>query len=229
MTTSASAAAEVCHRLDGLPLAIELAAARMRLFPPQALLSRLERRLPLLTGGARELPARQQTLRGAIAWSYDLLEAGEKTLFQRLAVFVGGLTLEAAEAVCNAAGDLSLDLFDGLESLVGKSLLRQEEGRDGEPRFGMLETIREYGLECLDASGEAAAIRREHTSFFLRLAERAEMELQGAEQVEWRERLEAEMDNLRAASHGARQRRRGPLWVCGWPRHWGTCGSPAAA
>ena len=136
---NAATAAEICRRLDGLPLAIELAAARVKLLAPQAMLNRLERRLPLLTGGARDLPERQRTLRDTIAWSYDLLNDEEQRLFRRLAVFVGGCTLEAAEAVCDADGDLGLDLFDGVASLVDKSLLRQEDGPDGEPRFAMLE------------------------------------------------------------------------------------------
>ena len=161
-----AAVAEICRRLDGLPLAIELAAARVKLLAPQAMLARLERRLPLLTGGARDLPERQRTLRDTIAWSYDLLDEPERRLFRRLAVFVGGCTLEAAEAVCNADGDLGIDVFDGIASLVDKSLLRQEDGPDGEPRFTMLETIREYGLEQLQASGEEAAIRRRHLAWF---------------------------------------------------------------
>ncbi|HUG38092.1 MAG TPA: AAA family ATPase, partial [Candidatus Limnocylindrales bacterium] len=191
---NAPAVAEICVRLDGLPLAIELAAVWIRLLSPQAMLTRLERRLPLLTGGARDLPARQQTLRGAIAWSYDLLDEGERALFRRLAIFVGGCTLEAAEAVCNPEGDLGLDVLDGVASLVAKSLLRQEEGPEGEPRFGMLETIREYGLEQL----EADATRGRHAAFFLAFAEEAEPKLLGAEQVTWLQRLEAEHDNFRA-------------------------------
>src|SRR5262249_16655510 len=159
------------RRLDGLPLAIELAAARSKLLPPQALLGRLRSRLDVLTGGARDLPARQQTLRTAIAWSYDLLNEGERRVFRRLAVFAGGCTLEAGEAVCNQAGDLGLDVFDGIASLVDKSLLRHEDPVEGEPRFRMLETIREYGLEQLAASGEAAALQRRHAEYYLRLAE----------------------------------------------------------
>src|SRR5205814_5043250 len=139
--------AEICSRLDGLPLAIELAAARTRLLSPPALLVRLERRLPLLTGGARDLPARQQTLRNAISWSYELLTEEERRLFRRLSVFVGGCTLEEAEAVCNGAGDLGVEALDGPAVLVDQSLLRQQEV-NGEPRFWMLETIREFGLEC---------------------------------------------------------------------------------
>jgi len=192
---NAPAVAEICRRLDGLPLALELAAARIRLLPPQAMLARLERRLPLLTGGARDLPARQQTLRNAIAWGYDLLGPGEQTLFRRLAVFVGGCTLEAAEAV----GGGAVEVLDGIESLVGKSLLRQEEGVGGEPWFAMLETIREFALERLEESGEAEAIRRQHAAHYLELAEQAESALKGSQQMAWLEQLEREHDNLRAA------------------------------
>jgi len=196
---NAPAVAEICARLDGLPLAIELAAARVKLLPPRAMLGRLGRRLKLLSGGARDLPERQRTLRGAIEWSHTLLEEGEKTLFARLAIFSGGRTLEAIEAVCDAQGDLPMDAFDGVSSLVDKSLLTQEEGPDGEPRFVMLETIHEYAREKLRESGEAEEIARVHAEYFLALAEEAEPQLTGPEQVEWMERLEAEHDNLRAA------------------------------
>ena len=197
---NAPAVAEVCARLDGLPLAIELAAARIRLLSPRAMLSRLERRLPLLTGGARDLPTRQQTLRGTIAWSYDLLDEGERVLFRRLAVFVGGCTLEAIAAVCDPDGDLGLDVPDGVASLVAKSLLRQDEGPDGELRIGMLETIREYALDCLEASGEAAPTRRAQAEYYLALAEEAERRIRSsAEQRDWLARLETEHDNVRAA------------------------------
>jgi len=196
---NAPAVAKICHRLDGLPLAIELATARIKLFAPQALLVRLEQRLALLTGGARDLPARQQTLRNTIDWSYNLLDVDEQLLFRRLAVFVGGCTMEAAESVCNGAGDLRLVLLDGLASLVAKSLLRQVEGVDGEPRFSMLETIREYAFERLNQSGEAEVQRRCHAQFFLALAEAAEPRLRGQEQEIWLARLEAEHSNLRAA------------------------------
>jgi predicted ATPase/class 3 adenylate cyclase len=196
---TAPAVAEICHRLDGLPLAIELAAARSKLLTPQALLARLGQRLKVLTGGARDLPARQQTLRDAIAWSYDLLDAAEQVLSRRLAVFAGGCTLEAAEAVCNSAADLEVDVFDGLASLVDKSLLRQAEVPDGEPRFAMLETVREFGLERLAASGEADAVRRAHAAFYLALAEDAAPALTGPTQVAWLDRLEQEHGDLRAA------------------------------
>ena len=191
--------AEVCARLDGLPLALELAAARVRFLPPQALLSRLGSRLKLLTGGERDRPARQQTLRSALDWSYDLLDAGEQTLFARLAVFVGGCTLEAAAAVCNAPGDLPFDVLEGIASLLDKSLLRRAEGVAGEPRFVMLETIREYALERLAVSGEDVAINRQHAAYYLRLAEAAAPRLRGAEQTVWLNRLDAEHDNLHAA------------------------------
>src|SRR5215211_4869243 len=186
---NAPAVAEICARLDGLPLAIELAAARVKLLPPRAMLGRLGRRLKLLSGGARDLPERQRTLRGAIEWSHNLLDEGEKTLFARLAIFSGGRTLEAIEAVCDAQGDLPMDAFDGVSSLVDKSLLTQEEGPDGEPRFVMLETIHEYAREKLRESGEAEEIARVHAEYFLALAEEAEPQLTGPEQVEWMERL----------------------------------------
>jgi len=208
---NAPAVAEICVRLDGLPLAIELAAARLKLLPPQAMLARLGHRLELLRGGARDMPERHQTLRQAIAWSYDLLEASEQTLFRRLAVFARGCTLEAAEAVCQAVDDRaagpgqSLDVLDGVASLVDKSLLRQQEQTSGEPRFRMLETIREYGLECLTASGEEPAVRRAHADYYLALAEAAEPALTGPEQATWLERLEAEHDNLRAALRWAEE------------------------
>ena len=203
---NAAAVANVCIRLDGLPLAIELAASRLKLLQPQAVLSRLGSRLGLLTGGARDLPARQQTLRNTIAWSYDLLEPTEKALFRRLAVFVGGATLEAAEAVCTAAGGLEADLLDGMASLMDKSLLRQQapERGEGEARFVMLETIREFGLESLAASGEGTTVQRAHASFFLRLAEEAEPSYGGVERTVWLKRLAAEADNLRAALEWSR-------------------------
>jgi predicted ATPase len=194
---TAAVVAEICRRLDGLPLAIELAAARVRILPPATLLARLEKRLPLLTGGPRDAPARQQTLRNAIAWSYDLLSSEEQTLYRRLAVFAGGAALEAVEAVTNPEGDI--DVFGGLERLVEHSLLRSAEGVGDEPRFTMLETIREYGLERLEDKGEVEATRRLHAAFFLTLAEEAEPHLIGQEQVTWLNLLDAEHDNLRAA------------------------------
>src|SRR5262245_23873478 len=171
---TAAAIAEICHRLDGMPLAIELAAARIKLFAPEALLRRLERRLPLLTGGPRDLPARQRTLRTTIDWSYQLLDAGERRLFARLGVFVGGCTLEAVEAVCTAEGEPGWDVLDGLAALVDQSLVRQEEGLDSEPRFVMLETIREYASEQLVARGELEATRHQHAGYYLTFAQAAE-------------------------------------------------------
>src|SRR5215212_9468088 len=167
---NAPAVAEICFRLDGLPLAIELAAALVKMLPPQALLKRLEQRLPLLAGGARTLPARQQTMRNTIAWGHDLLSPDEQTLFRRLAIFPGGCTIEAAETV--ATGEGTRDVFAGLASLVDKSLLRQDEGAEGEPRFRMLETVPEFGREQLEARGEGTACRGHHAGFFLALAER---------------------------------------------------------
>ena len=196
---NAPVVAEICHRLDGLPLAIELAAARIKVLSPQALLARLERRLDMLIGGARDLPGRQQTLRNAIDWSYNLLDENGKTLLRRLPVFVGSWTLEAAEAVCNVAGDLGADVLDELESLVDNSLLKQAGEADGEPRFGMLETIREYALERLAASGEEEVIRQHHAGYFIRLAEEAEPHLVSAQRGIWLDRLEVDLDDVRAA------------------------------
>ena len=170
---SAPFVAEICARLDGLPLAIELAAARISILSPQAILIRLQSRLKLLTGGARDLPARQQTLRGAFEWSYDLLDAGEQQLFRRLAAFVGGFTFEAAEAVCNANTDLDIDILDGVMSLSGESLLRELQEDDAEARFGMLETTREFALEKLSESGELEDIRKLHALYFLQFLESA--------------------------------------------------------
>ena len=204
---NAPAVAEICARLDGLPLAIELAAARTKMLPPEALLPRLNNRLKVLTGGARDLPARQQTLRAAIDWSFSLLDPGEQVLFARLAVFVGGSTLEAVEGVCNVEGDLEIDPFDGVASLLDKSLLRQEEGPGGEPRFLMLETIHEYAWERLELSGEIEDLRQRHAAYFLQVAEAAEVEFYGAQQGAWMTRLAAEQDNLRAALRWALERR----------------------
>jgi len=186
---------EICVRLDGLPLALELAAARIKLLSPQTLLARLSSRLQLLTGGPRDLPERQQTLRATIDWSYHLLKLSEQRLLWRLAVFVGGWMLEDAAAVCDGESDLGLDVLDGMQALVGQSLVRQEQGLDGEPRFVMLETIREYGLEQLDASGELETLGQRHAAYFLALAEAAHR----PQDVAWLDRLEAEHANLRAA------------------------------
>ncbi|MEW6400886.1 MAG: tetratricopeptide repeat protein [Chloroflexota bacterium] len=195
---TAPAIAEICHRLDGLPLAIELAAARSRLLSPTALLARLEHRLDFLTGGARDLPARQQTLRNAIAWSYDLLDENEQRFFRELSVFVGGCMLEAAESMVRDRLD-SASMLNQLESLVDKSLLREVAGMDDEPRFAMLETLREFGLQQLEASGEQDIVCRRHADFYLALAEGAEASLESTEQVKWMDRMEQEHDNLRAA------------------------------
>ncbi|MCA1612318.1 MAG: tetratricopeptide repeat protein, partial [Acidobacteria bacterium] len=207
---NAVAIAEICARLDGLPLAIELAAARIKLLSPPAMRARLEKRLQLLTGGARDLPPRQQTLRGAIDWSYDLLGPAEQKLFRRLAAFVGGCTLEAAEAVCDSTADLGLDILDGIESLMNKSLIQRVEPPGGEPRFVLLETIREYALERLASSGEEPQIRRAHAAYCVVLAEdeAAEGSKRGGaargpsvsqERSGWLDRLELEHDNFRAA------------------------------
>jgi predicted ATPase len=196
---NAAAVAEICARLDGLPLAIELAAARVKLLPPPAMRTRLMSRLHLLTGGARDLPARQQTLRAAMDWSYDLLDGEEQKLFRRLAVFAGGSTLEAVEAVTNAQRDLSLDFLEGMASMVDKSLVKPVDQGEGESRFTMLETIREYGLEKLAASGEEALTRRAHAAYCLVLAEEAAAEDTGADRTDVLARLEVEHDNFRAA------------------------------
>ncbi|HYM06492.1 MAG TPA: protein kinase [Terriglobales bacterium] len=195
---NAAAVATICAQLDGLPLAIELAAARIKLLSPSAMQVRLESRLHLLTGGARDLPARQQTLRGAMDWSYGLLNPAEQKLFQRLSLFAGGCTMEAVEAVCDTRQDLGLDVFDGMASMVDKSLAQQWDQGAEEPRYVMLKTIRDYGLEHLAASGEEAATRRAHAAYYLVLAEEGTAG-GAAEQPEWLQRLEAEHDNLRAA------------------------------
>jgi predicted ATPase/class 3 adenylate cyclase len=189
--------AEICRRLDGLPLAIELAAARSRLLPPQALLARLESRLQLLKGGSRDLPTRQQTLRATIDWSYALLEADQQILLARLAIFAGGCTLDAAEVVCDLDGDL--DVLGGLDALVNKNLLQPRDGIEGERRVVLLETMREYALERLTERDETETIARRHADYFLGLAEQAEPELLGPRQGIWYERLEADLDNFRAA------------------------------
>jgi predicted ATPase/class 3 adenylate cyclase len=200
---SAPAVAEICARLDGLPLAIELAAARIAILSPQAMLVRLQTqnlqsRLKLLTGGARDLPARQQTLRNAIDWSYDLLDAGEQSLFRRVSVFVGTFSLEAAEAVCNVQGDLQLEVLDGVMSLAGKSLLRQVENDSAETRFGMLETIREYALEKLSESGELEELRRQHALFFVDKIKEEVPELYAPKLPATLLRLRSEYDNVTA-------------------------------
>ena len=196
---NAPAVIEICARLDGLPLAIELAAARVKVLSPSSMLTRLASRLQLLTGGARDLPTRQQTLRGAIDWSYDLLNAAEQKLFRRLSVFVGGGTLEAIEAVCDTKNDLGLDLLDGVASIVDKSLVQQVDQPQGELHFSMLETIREYALDKLTASGEEELTKRAHAAYYLVLAEEGASNEAGAETSEWLNCLESEHNNLLSA------------------------------
>jgi predicted ATPase len=204
---NAQAIAEICRRLDGLPLALELAAARSNVLPPEALLARLVHRLPLLTHGARDLPQRQQTLRNTIAWSYDLLDESDKALFQQLAVFVGGFTLEAVEAVCvfdtaSPASSSEADegaVLEQLAQLLDKSLVQAQQGVGGEPRFTMLETIHEYAQEQLEASGERATVQQRHAAYFLRLSEEADPHMFRPEREVWMERLDREEANLRAA------------------------------
>lgn len=224
--SNAPAVAEICARLDGLPLAIELAAARIKMLSPQSMLARLQSRLKLLTGGDRDLPLRQQTLRNTINWSYDLLEEAEKILFRRMAVFVGGRSMASIEDICAGEAEsdalgvtrdavsphntrhsllvtilapLEGDVLDLVGSLADKSLLRQELDAGGEPRFQMLETIQEYAWERLLESGEAETTQERHALYFLALSEKAEQELRGPQQVEWTRLLEAEHDNIRAA------------------------------
>jgi predicted ATPase/serine/threonine protein kinase len=196
---NAEAVVDICRRLDGLPLAIELAAARVKILPPADLRSRLERRLEVLTGGARDLPERQQTLRRAIKWSYDLLAPAEQTLFRRLSVFAGGCTLESIEAVCNTREDLGISVLDGVASLVDNSLLVQRPAVDGDSRFTMLETFREYGRERLIESGEAADTERAHAAYMLVLAEEETLQMSPAEREAWLRYCDAEHDNFRAA------------------------------
>lgn len=199
-TTNAHAIAEICVRLDGLPLAIELAAARIKLLPPQALLSRLSQRLQVLTSNTRTLPERQQTLRNTLKWSYDLLAAQEQQFFRRLSVFVGGWTLEAAESVVEHTIDnAAFSLLDAIASLLDKSLLIQVEHEGWEPYLIMLETIREYGMECLIESGETLVFQRAHALYYLAWVEQAEPHLKDAQQLTWLARLEREQENLRAA------------------------------
>jgi predicted ATPase/DNA-binding winged helix-turn-helix (wHTH) protein len=196
---NALAVQEICLRLDGLPLAIELAAARTKVLSPSGLLQRLECPLLFLTGGARDLPERQQTLRQTIDWSHGLLNEAEGKLFRRFSVFVGGCTLEAAEAVCNTSRDLGIDLFEGLSSLVDKNLVQRVDRAEAEPRFAMLETIREYALERLDESGEQSAARRAHAAYCLVLAEEGNPELNSADRARWLTQCDVEIDNFRSA------------------------------
>jgi non-specific serine/threonine protein kinase len=194
-----SAISEICRRLDGLPLAIELAAARVKVLPPDALLKRLDRRLPLLSGGGRDLPARQQTMRDTLAWSYDLLSGPEQALFRTLAIFAGGFTLEAADAMVASSVPGEIDILEGVASLVDKSLLRQVEGGDGKARYVMLETVREFGRERLEVEGEKDEAARRHATYFLALAEQATKETHTRSLVAGADQLAADHDNLRAA------------------------------
>jgi predicted ATPase/DNA-binding CsgD family transcriptional regulator len=203
---NARAVATICARLDGLPLALELAAARIRMLPPEALAARLDHALPILTGGPRDLPARQRTLRDAIAWSYALLDAQEQRVFRALAVFVGGFMLDAAEAVLTDDIAAPVDVLDVVSHLVARNLVRQIGEYDGEPRFGLLETIREFGLERLEAAGETAQIRDRHLVWALSLAGRTITIERGPASVESGaargaalDRAEADLDNMRAA------------------------------
>ncbi len=202
---NARAVAEVCARLDGLPLAIELAAARIKLLPPLAMLVRLESRLSFLTGGPLDSVIRHQTLRTAIGWSYSLLQSGEQALFRRLSVFIGGWSAEAAKAVCLSDGDPATDVIEVLNSLLDQSLILQADDSDGEARFRLLETIREFGLEQLGARGERAEMHR-HATYFLGMAEGANAKLRSAEQEVWLKRLAADRDNLRTALSGLAER-----------------------
>ncbi len=195
---NAPAIAGICERVDGLPLAIELAAARVKLFSPQALLGRLETSLNVLAGGSRDLPNRQQTLRGAIAWSYDLLDEPQRRLFARISVFARGANLEQVEAVCGPASELGVDVLSGLDELADQSLLRRLPDFD-EPRLLMLHVMREYAAEKLEESGESTVIHDRHAAVYQDLAEAAEPHLFGSDQKKWLDRLEMDYDNFRAA------------------------------
>lgn len=189
----------ICRRLDGLPLAIELAAARIKYGPPQSILAQLEQGLDALKGGARDLSARQQTLRDAIAWSYNLLDEEQQRLFRRLAIFVNGCLLDAAQQVYHAVGNGHGDIVDDIEALVDKSLLRQEEQTEEGPRFLMLQTLREYGKECLASTGELEATREAHALYYLAIAEKIVPRLTGAMEAHWLDYLETEHENLHTA------------------------------
>jgi predicted ATPase/class 3 adenylate cyclase len=220
----------ICRRLDGLPLAIELAASRVRLLPPKAILARLDSRLTLLTGGGRDRPERQQTLRGAIAWSHDLLDRSQQILFRRLAVFAGGWTLDAADTIVGFGTDPPIPVFEGLDALHDSSLIRLQESSDedaaADPRFAMLQTIHEFATEQLVASGELAQVKENHAAWFLDLAIEAEPHLSGPSAVSWLDRLESDHDNLRAALDWLRGRGDGEraatlaaaLWRFWWLR-----------
>ena len=243
--------AAITTRLHGLPLAIELAAARTKLLTPDAILARLEHQLDVLSAGARDLPARQQTLRGAIAWSYDLLDEGSRRLLDRLSVFAGRADIEAAEAVTGPASELGIDVVDGLMALADQSMVRVDETADGEPRFALLESIREYAGERLDARGEREAIVARHRDWFVALAERAAKELSGDDQRRWLDRLELAHDDIRVVLDRAVARPDPPVAIglgftmwrfwrstatgrrgagsIGWPRHLGRARTRARA
>lgn len=233
---NARAVAAICHRLDGLPLVIELAATRSKVFTPEALLARLDQRLPLLSSGARDLPPRQQTLRSAIAWSYDLLSAAEQHLFDQLGVFVGSWTMEAAEAICAELNSEHVSIVDGLTSLIDQSLVQRASGVtpgvSPEPRFAMLETIREYAMERLVERGEDQLLRQRYAAYYLALAEEGERGLQGPDSWRWLDRLETEHDNLRAvlawsqttADDESGLRLAAALWWFWWARGHGSEG-----
>jgi predicted ATPase/DNA-binding XRE family transcriptional regulator len=197
--TNAADVVAVCHRLDGLPLALELAAARSKMFPPQALLARLRSPLAILTVGARNLPIHQQTLRSTLAWSYDLLPPDDQVLFARLGVFVGGFTFDAVSTICSEADDASFSVLDGLALLLDQSLIQHELSTAGEVRLSMLETIREYALEQLTQRQEVEDICERHARYYVQLAEQADSEFRGSRQSIWFERLEHEHENIRAA------------------------------
>ena len=216
---NAAAVAAITARLDGLPLAIELAATRTKVLTPEQMLPRLQECLAVLSSGSKHLPERQRTLRGAITWSHELLDPAERGLFARLSVFTGGWTLESAEAVCDPYG-LGLDILDGLSSLVDQSLIRRSEPDEGDPRFSMLETIREFGQEQLEVGGERDLLRRRHAEHFLDLAIEAEPHLVAEDQGEWLDICDREHANIRAALRwaieaGEADRAQGPagaLW-----------------
>jgi predicted ATPase/class 3 adenylate cyclase len=195
---NAPAVAAISARLHGMPLAIELAAARTKLLSPDAILVRLDHQLDLLAAGARDLPPRQQTLRGAIAWSYDLLDEGGRRLLDRLSGFASGCDLDSAEVICGPASEIGGDILDGLMSLADQSLLKVEETPDGEPRFRLLDTIRDYAAEKLETDGETGLIRERHRDWYVALVQRAAAELSGTEQRRWLDRLELEHDDIRA-------------------------------
>jgi predicted ATPase/DNA-binding CsgD family transcriptional regulator len=225
-TDNATTIAEICRRLDGLPLAIELAAARVRILPPALLLERLSHRLTVLTEGPRDLPARQQTLRAAINWSYELLQPSEQRVFRRVAIFQGGFSLEAASAVGNLDHDFEVNIEDTLGALADQHLLIRLENGTGEPRLGMLDTIREFALDCLAESGETELerIRRAHSEYFARLAETAEPVLASGKRQPCLMRLDVEQANIRVALECALEldsadgafRIIGSLWLWCW-------------